>query len=237
MSLSATKPSVGIIVQARMGSSRLPGKIFKPLFDGESILGFLLKRLRQCKLPDRLVVATTTNPKDDLLVCWLAENDMDLYRGSEEDCLNRFTQTGKHFGFELVVRITSDCPLIVPEVVDEMVDYYLENRDRIDYLSNRQYTNFPEGLDVEIFTQKMLEMAEKKARKKQEREHINYYFLDRPTEFRIRYFTHTLGRDYSRFKLSIDTQEDLGRLRHLFENKGLPAQFTLNQLFSVLDES
>jgi spore coat polysaccharide biosynthesis protein SpsF len=217
-----------------MGSSRLPGKVLKELTAGRTVLGYLLERLSNCRQADKILVATTTNPGDDILVEWLEERKYPYYRGSENDCLDRFYRAGKQFDIDATVRITSDCPLVIPAVVDEMITYYVNNRTQIDYLSNRQYTNFPEGLDVEIFSQELVKEAADNAFLQEEREHINYYFLKRDSRYRIRYYNHNLGYDYSCFKLSIDTQSDLDNCKTFFEKKQLPLDFSLHELIKVL---
>lgn len=217
-----------------MGSSRLPGKVLKELTAGRSVLGYLLERLSNCRQADKIIVATTTNPGDDILVERLQDWKYLYYRGSENDCLDRFHRTCEQFGVDIAVRITSDCPLVIPTITDEMIAYYMNNRTQIDYLSNRQYTNFPEGLDVEIFSRELLEEAAKNALLQKEREHINYFFLERDSQYRIRYYNHNLARDYSCFKLSIDTQHDLDNCRAFFEKKRLPFNFSFHDLIKVL---
>lgn len=230
-----TKRGVAVIVQARMGSTRLPGKILMELMNGNTVLGFLLNRLSVCKRIDKVIVATSTNPKDNILEKWLTEKNCLYFRGNEENCVQRYQEAAEEFGVDIVVRITSDCPLIIPEVIDEMVKYYLDNLQAIDYLSNRQFTNFPEGLDVEIFTLKMLTEARKNATLKEEFEHINNFFLNRPSEYRIRYYNHNKGSDYSRFKLSVDTFEDLDGLRRLFSERHLTEEFSFDELIKRLE--
>ena len=234
MSSSGTKPSIGIIVQARLGSTRLPGKIFKELIAGETVLSYLLGRLSACQSADKVIVATTTSSKDDSLARWLKNNGYRFYRGSETDCLDRLHCACEQFAVDIAVRITSDCAFVVPENVDEMIRYYIGNRFEIDYLSNRINTNFPEGLDVEIFTSEMLKHAAAHATLMKEREHINYFFLDRAETYKVRYFNHDLGLDYARFKLSIDTRQDLDQARLLFSEYGLPMHFSFNELTRVL---
>jgi spore coat polysaccharide biosynthesis protein SpsF len=219
-----------------MGSSRFPGKVLEEIIPGVSILDFLLQRLNTCRLADMIVVATTENPQDDKLVSWLLQKGVFYFRGSESDCLARYHDTCQAFGIGNVIRITADCPLVIPDVVNDMIRYYKRNIDWIDYLSNRQFTNFPEGLDVEIFSSRMLAEAMCEADKQDEREHINYFFLRRPSRYRIRYYNHNLSIDFSRFKLSIDTREDLFRINHMFQEKGLPHQFSLQQLMEALRE-
>lgn len=235
MSSRDIKQVSGIIVQARMGSTRLPGKVMMELIDGETVLGYLLSRLSTCKYADKIIVATTTNPQDNILETWLQENNYQYYRGSEVDCLDRFYRAASKFDIDVIVRITSDCPLIDPQIVDDMISSYITNINYIDYLSNRQYTNFPEGTDIEIFRYDILHDAAKFASIQREREHINYYFLDRGDQYRIRYYNHDLGMDYSRFKLSIDTQSDLDYVRNLFNSSNLPVNFNFEQLIETLN--
>ncbi|PWR72855.1 cytidylyltransferase domain-containing protein [Methanospirillum lacunae] len=229
-----SKPCIGVIVQARMGSTRLPGKVLMDLTNGCGILGYILKRLSECCMVDKIIVATSENSKDDTLSQYLENNNYLYFRGSESDCLDRYYNAAKNFSLDIVVRITADCPLIVPGVIDEMVRYYIDNLHFIDYLSNRQYTNFPEGLDTEIFNSQILEEAAKNATSIDEREHINYFFLRRDDKYRIRYFNHNMGHDYSRFKLSIDTKEDYLRISKLFNCGGLPFNFNFIDLINIL---
>ncbi|EKD28525.1 MAG: Acylneuraminate cytidylyltransferase [uncultured bacterium] len=235
MYLKDIKPLVGIFVQARLNSTRFPGKIMKKLYNNTTVLDFLLKRLSLCKRNDKLVIATTDNPKDDLLVKWLHKNNYKYFRGSESNCLKRFYDAAILFNIDFIVRITSDCPLVPPDLVDSMIQYYIKNFHYIDYLSNRQFTNYPEGVDIEIFKTSMLAEALKNNTVKNEEEHINYYFLNRPEKYRLRYFMHKFDKDYSRFKLSIDTPSDLKDIRNIFRSKKLALNFSTNDLLKVLD--
>lgn len=235
MSLKGTNLQIAAIVQARLGSTRLPGKVFAQLVDGKTVLEYLLERLSRCRQLSRVIVATTVENRDDPLAAWLEKTGVAFWRGSETDCLDRILKTGAKFGVEHIVRITSDCPLVPPDLVDEMVAYYQHNSDRLDYLSNRQFSNYPEGVDVEIFSRELLREAAAEAVEGREREHINYFFLERPERFRIRYYNHRLPRDYSNFKLSVDTQADLDFLARLFAG-GLPRDFTFQDLARVLDQ-
>jgi spore coat polysaccharide biosynthesis protein SpsF len=229
-----SEPCVGIIVQARLGSTRLPKKVLLALTDGKSILEYLLGRLSSCKRVNKVIVATTDNPQDDVLINFLEKGGHSYFRGSEPDCLDRFYRTAKIHGLDIIVRITSDCPLVVPDIIDDMIDYYLKNSRFIDYLSNRQFTNFPEGLDIEIFTMEMLEDAAIHADSINEREHINYFFLQRDNQFRIRYYNQNYGKDYSRFKLSIDTMDDYEKIVSFFQEKGLSPNFKFPELIRIL---
>jgi len=236
MSSNDIKPNVSIIVQARLGSTRFPEKVLAKLINGESVLGYLVKRLSTCRLANKVIVATTTSPKDDKLADWLKQRKIICFRGSEDNCLDRFYQVCKQFNINILVRITSDCPLVIPEVVDEMIRYYLDNQDHLDYLSNRQQTNFPEGVDVEIFSFKILAEAHKELTNQEEREHINYFFLNRSLHYSLQYFNHDSRGNYSNFKLSVDKPDELKQIRRLFEEKELPFNFSMKQLFIALEK-
>jgi len=236
MSSTDIKPDVSIIIQARLGSTRFPGKVLAKLINGESVLGYLVKRLSTCRLANKVIVATTTSPKDDKLEEWLKQRGITFFRGSEENCIDRFYRACRQFKVNIIVRITSDCPLVIPEVVDEMIQYYLDNQDHLDYLSNRQQTNFPEGVDVEIFSFKILAEAYRNSTNQEEREHINYFFLNRSLDYRINYYNHDSTGNYSNFKLSVDKPDELKQIRRLFEEKELPFNFSMKQLFSALEK-
>jgi len=231
------QPRTGIVVQARLGSTRLPGKVLLELTGGDTVLGFLLKRLSLCRRADCVVVATTDRSRDDALAAWLEERNIPFFRGSEDDCLDRFLKTCKTFDIDVAVRVTSDCPLADPGVIDSMLDYYLANARFVDYLSNRQFTNYPEGLDAEIFTIEMLGTAAREAIETRDREHINFFFLDRPDRFRIRYFNHNLGTDLSRFSLSIDTKKNLDRLAAFIKAANITERTTFGELAAALQSS
>jgi len=235
MTLARTKPVTGAVVQARTCSTRLPGKVLLPLLDGLTVLQYLHGRLSRCANLDKVVIATTNKPCDDRLAGHAAAMGALVTRGDENDCLQRTLQAVREHGIDVVARVTSDCPLVLPGVLDAMLGYYLANRDRLDYLSNREFTDFPEGVDVEVFGSWMLEEAQAGTQSPRDREHINYFFLDRPQRYRIRYYNHATGRDFSRFKLSIDTEDDLRQGRRLFEVHGLRPDFGMADLFAALE--
>lgn len=234
METESSKEEVAVIVQARMGSSRLPGKVLKELVRGESVLGFLLKRLEKCRMVNKIILASTTNPKDDVIEEWASERKCLFFRGSENNCIERYCHALEKFKADIVVRVTSDCPLVIPELVDDMISYYLAHRAEVDYLSNRQFTGFPDGVDSEVFTHKMLEEARMNASLQDEFEHINYYFLNRPEQYKIHYYKLDAGLDYSGYKLSVDTLEELEFCRSLFRDKGLPLDFSFPELMDAI---
>ena len=157
------------IVMARMGSTRLPDKVLKKIND-KAIIEILLERLSHSNKIDKIILATSNNPKDDKLADYVANLKFDVFRGSEEDVLSRYYHAAKNYKPDAVMRITGDCPLIDPDVVDDVINVYFNSN--VDYVSNADPPSFPDGLDAEIFSFKALETAHKIAVKKFDREHV-----------------------------------------------------------------
>jgi len=199
------------------------------------MIDYLLERLKTSPALDTVVMATSLAPGDDVLADRVARTGVAVFRGSESDCLERVHGACLAHGLDVMVRVTGDCPLVPPDTVTEMVRHFLNNRSHLDYLSNRSFTDFPEGTDVEVFGFDALSQAASEATAQREREHINYYFLDRPERFRLRYFNHSMGKDFSRFKLSIDTASNLDQTKELFARFGLAPDFNLPQLLAALE--
>ena len=157
------------IVQARTNSTRLRNKIMKKILN-KTVIEILLKRLSKSKLIDKIIVATTKNKSDDKLVNLLKKLNFDFYRGSEKNVLKRFFDVSKIYKAKSIIRITGDCPLIEPKIVDRVIKLFEKNQ--VDYCSNINPRTFPKGLDVEVFTQKALEYSLKKAKKINDFEHV-----------------------------------------------------------------
>lgn len=205
---------VVIISQARMTSTRLPGKVLKEVL-GKPLLEYQIERLRQAKLADELVIATTTNDTDQPIVELCEHLGVAYYRGSEEDVLSRYYEAATNFRADVVVRVTSDCPLIDPGIVDEAIGLYIDNRDKYDYVSNTLQRTYPRGLDAEVFSIKALEKAYKEAREKPEREHVTPYVYRRPELFRLA--NHSGAVDYSQHRWTVDTPEDFELIRLILQ--------------------
>jgi len=167
-----------LITQARTGSTRLPAKVLLKINDNE-LLKIHLERLKNCKLTDRIIVATTVNKEDEAIVSLCKEWGFRTSRGSVDDVLDRFYQTAKKIRPEWVVRLTSDCPLIDPAMVDAVIAFAQVNE--VDYCSNTLIENFPNGQDVEVFKFSALEKAWKEAKLKSEREHVTPYIRKNST--------------------------------------------------------
>jgi len=210
--------TVGII-QARVGSTRLPGKVLMPI-SGEPMLAHVVARTRRSARLDETVVATTTLPEDEAIVELGRERGWAISRGSEQDLLDRFVQTARTHHADIVVRITSDCPLIDPQLIDATVERFLEAG--VDYASNSlEPRTYPRGLDVEVVTRDALELAWRDDDRPEWREHATPYIYRHPERFRL---LRVAGdEDHSEHRWSVDTPEDLELVRRIFHAIG-PAE-------------
>lgn len=215
-------------VQARMGSTRLPGKHLLSLLD-EPMLSRLFERLKGAKTLDQIVLATTTEPKDDCLAELAVANKIPFFRGSSENVLERFYQASRLFPGEIIVRITADCPLIDPALVDKTVDYFRTHR--FDYVSNTQ--SYPRGMDTEVFSRASFEKVYNSAKTPAEKEHVTPFYYRHPELFKLGSLPKQTIPPY---RLTVDTQEDFLLVSHIYE--ALYPQnphFSLQDIYTVLD--
>jgi spore coat polysaccharide biosynthesis protein SpsF len=212
------------IVQARMGSSRLPGKVLMDL-GGETVLARVVGRLRRSKLVNEIMVATTDSGVDDAIVHECRRIEVSSFRGSEPDVLDRYYEAARVSAATTVVRITSDCPVIDPQLVDETIRVF--QRQHGDCARNSFPRTYPRGLDTEVFTVGALEQAWRDAHEPYEREHVTPYFYEHPELFRL---VSQCGQiDYSQYRWTLDTAEDLELLRTIY------ARFSNEDFFSWSD--
>jgi spore coat polysaccharide biosynthesis protein SpsF len=212
------------IVQARMGSTRLPGKALKDIHS-RTMLARVVRRALRSALIDKLVVATTEKKADDAIVSECDSLGISCFRGSEDDVLDRYYQAAKAFSADSIVRITSDCPLIDAEIVDRVVQAFLDNGP--DYASNTIESTYPRGLDVEVFTFDALEKAWRKALLDFQHVHVTPYIYQHPEQFRI--LSVTGDEDESGYRWTVDTREDLALIRAVY------AKINRDDLFSWRD--
>lgn len=231
MTVVPTHPIVGII-QARMGSTRLPGKALLDLA-GAPFLARVIERMQYAETLDALVLATTTEPTDDPLVELAASLGVGVYRGSVDDVLGRFTQAARQAEAALIVRITADDPFKDPQVIDHAVRLWLQE-PTLDYVSNTLEPTYPEGLDIEVFTRAALERAWREARLPSEREHVTPYIWKHPDRFRVRNFR--FARDLSHLRWTVDYPEDLEFARAVYERLYRPGQvFLMEDILRLLE--
>ncbi|MGA8273501.1 MAG: glycosyltransferase family protein [Candidatus Sulfotelmatobacter sp.] len=199
------------IIQARMGSTRLPGKVLADIH-GRPMLWHVIQRTLAAKTLDEVIVATTTQPSDDVIVAFCQEHHVGCFRGEENDVLDRYYQAARQQYAGAVVRITSDCPMIDPQVVDKVVQAFL--LDDCDYASNRLKRTYPRGLDTEVMTLRALGRAWADAREPYQRVHATPYIYQNPEQFKI--LSVTGDADYSAYRWTVDTVEDLEFVRAVY---------------------
>ncbi|WP_338867911.1 glycosyltransferase family protein [Spirosoma sp. SC4-14] len=232
-------PTIVVIVQARMSSSRFPGKVLKPLL-GKPLLARMLERLNQCQTPFTTVVATSTDPSDDVIEQFCESEQIPVYRGSLTDCLDRHYQIAIHWNADVAVKIPSDCPLIDPRVVDQVFDVFLKNPGQYDFVSNLHPATWPDGNDVEIMTRACLQRTWSEATKPLEREHTTPYIWDTaPESFRIGNVVWPTGLDYSMsHRFTIDYADDYEFIRRIYEAL-YPAKpnFSCEDILNLLEQN
>ncbi|MCW3128371.1 MAG: Polysaccharide biosynthesis protein [Bacteroidetes bacterium] len=223
------------VIQARSGSTRLPGKVMMDIL-GRPLLIRMVERVQRAKLAGTIVIATTTEGSDDVIEELCKKENLPCYRGDHEDLLDRHYQAGKLYGADAVVKIPSDCPLIDPTVIDKVLQYYLDNN--FDFVSNMHPASYPDGNDVEIMSIAAMEKAWQNAMLKMEREHTTPYIWEHPELFTIGNVLWETGLDYSMsHRLTIDYPEDFAFIERVYEElyPGNPA-FGLSDILHLTRE-
>jgi len=206
------------IIQARVSSTRLPGKVLKELPPGSGItvLGQVIRRLRKCRKLNDIIVATTTEKEDDELVHIAQREGAKYFRGSKEDALSRYYLAAKENNSDIVVRITSDCPCIDPEVVDSVIEKHLATK--ADYTLNTLIRTFPHGLDTEVLSFDTLEKTYMEATEAFEREHVSpYIYKSNPQMFKITSVEAPPRLRAPDIRITLDTEEDYALLCAVFD--------------------
>ncbi len=219
------------IIQARMSSTRLPGKVLKTLID-KSVLAQVVSRLQTANTLDDVVVATTTHQVDDVIVAESRNCKAKVFRGSEDDVLSRYAAAAAEFAADVIVRITSDCPLLDPELIDKMARKFLA-LPAVDYLSNTLERTYPRGLDVEIFRRETLSLACEQARQAFEREHVTPYIYQHTDRFRLASYVDDVDR--SHFRWTLDTERDWQCIEAIYRHLYQPGKiFTTAEVYALL---
>lgn len=230
-------PNVLIIIQARVGSSRLPGKVMMPIL-GQSLLHRMIERLRFINHPVKLVIATSVNTADDIIEQEANRIDIPCFRGSENDLLERHYLAAVKYNADVVLKIPSDCPLIDPRAVDQVLDYFFAHQDEFDYVSNLHPATWPDGNDVEIMTMACLTKTYQEASRPLEREHTTPYIWENPDKFRIGNVTWDTGLDYSMsHRFTIDYLADYQFIKRVYEELyPLKADFSCQDILDLLSK-
>ncbi len=216
------------IIQARMSSIRLPGKVLAQIA-GHPMLWHVVNRVRMARSLDQVVVATSNGVSDHPIADFCARNHIDFYRGSEEDVLDRYHQCARHFTGSTIVRITADCPLVDPEVVDRVVGAYQDGP--YDYVTNIFPRTYPEGQDVEVISFSALERTRLEAQDPYDREHVTPYLRKHPKLFRIGNVQHPV--DLSGMHWSVDHPEDMKFVRAVYDHMKV-TDFCLGEVLDLL---
>jgi len=222
------------IIQARMGSTRLPGKVMKEIL-GKPVILWDLDRISLSKLIDEIVVAIPYEKENDVIADTIKEyNDKIVTtRGSEDDVLDRYYQAAVKTNADVVVRITSDCPLIDPVVMDQVIEQFLDND--CDYCSNLLIRTYPRGLDTEVFLFKALEEAWNEAKKDYEREHVTPYIIENPDKFKLLNVANDI--DLSHLRWTLDTKEDFEFINVVYKRICPKKQlFLMDDVLELLDK-
>ncbi|MAF76564.1 MAG: spore coat protein [Halobacteriovoraceae bacterium] len=201
------------ILQARLSSTRLPGKVLMKVTE-RPLLEIQIKRVLKSSFIDRLILATSVGSDDDLIEELGKSLGVEVFRGSLDDVLDRFYQSVRDIDSENIVRLTGDCPIIDPSVIDLVIERHL-NSDA-DYTTNSLNPTYPDGMDVEVFKKEALEESWKNASKKSEREHVTLYINSRPEKFKIQHVKNT--DDLSHLRWTVDEQEDFNLVKMIIEN-------------------
>ncbi len=215
------KMRVGIILQARMESTRLPGKVLKQI-EGKPMLWHIVERLKKVEQSDELVIATSTNTEDKKVVELAGRCGVRCFAGSEKDVLDRYYQTAKEFRFEQIVRATGDNPLVDPEEADRLINLHLETG--ADYSSNKSEVNsgLPVGIGIEVFSFAALERSWVEGKNDGHREHVDEYMLQNRDSFNMQVLPAPEGKRAPHLRLTVDTIEDLDSTRDIYRRFYVP---------------
>jgi len=221
----------GAIIQARMNSNRLPGKVLMEAA-GRPMLAHLLDRLERCETLETIVVATSTNDLDDSICEFGRSRGIKVFRGSETDVLDRYYQAARHAGLDVIVRITADCPLIDPFLVDQMVSWFLANHRHWDLVTNRHPLTFPDGLDLDVMSMEALDHVWRNASEPHQREHTIPFFWE--SGMRVYNWEDPRLLFWSQ-RWTLDYPEDYEVIRGIIEGLDRPGEpFTTEQILAFV---
>ena len=201
------------IIEARMGSSRLPGKVLKPIL-GKPMLELLVERIKQARYVDQVVIATTESDSDDQIEALAKRLNVGCFRGSEDDVLDRVLKAARQYSADIIVEITGDCPLIEARKIDQMLVAY--QHMKYDFMMNRYDESYPPGLGLRIFWKDTLEKINRLTQDPVDREHVTLYVWEHPELFSIYSFQNNLDQKYWDIRLTVDNEEDFMFIEAIF---------------------
>lgn len=226
---------IAAIVQVRLTSTRLPGKVLMDIA-GKPMLWHVINRLKYSKKLGDIILAIPNTKENDILEKFAKENKVKYFRGSEEDVLSRYYETAKSFECDIMVNITSDCPLIDPRVVDLIIKRHLSSNT--DYTSNILKRTFPRGLDTEVFNFEILEKIQREVKEPYQREHVTLYIRQYPERFNVQNIIANKKLRRPELRLTVDTKEDLKLIREIYRHLYKPKKiFTTEEFIDFLDKN
>jgi len=225
---------IAAIIQARMTSTRLPGKVLMDI-EGKPMIWHVVNRLKFSKKLDDIILAIPDTKESDILEEFAENNNIKYFRGGEEDVLSRYYQTAKKFNVDPIIRITSDCPLIDPKIVDLVIEKHLNSA--ADYTSNTLKITFPRGLDVEVFNFDVLKRTYKEAKENYQREHVTPYICENPGIFKLQNIEARGKLKRPDLRLTVDTKEDLQLIREIYKRLYRPEKiFYVEEVIDLLNK-
>ncbi|MBF0542971.1 MAG: glycosyltransferase family protein [Candidatus Riflebacteria bacterium] len=231
---SEKKLKINAVIQARMGSTRLPGKAMKDLL-GKPMLERVIDRVKMAGFVNDVIVACTVCDEDMAIVDFCKKKGVNFFRGSEEDVLDRYFQTLMKFPCDAIVRITSDCPLIDPEVIDQGIKEFLAGQPDLEYVSNAFLVNsFPRGLDIEVIKSETLAKLWEIDTNPLWREHVTLFIEKHPESFKTKNIAHST--DLSKERWTVDTTEDFKLVQKIFQHFG-ETHFSWKNVLEILDQN
>jgi len=220
---------ISVLIQARTSSTRLPSKILKKI-ENKPMIWHVITRVKKIKSVQQIALITTTRKQDDVLLKIAEKNGIIGFAGSSFDVLDRHYQCAHKINADPIIRITGDCPLIDPYLVEKMLKFYLEHN--YGYVTNRSPPTYPDGLDTEIFSFAVLKKATLYSQWKSEREHVTPYFINNPKKFKIFNYKHSIDLSYLRW--TVDEDSDLRFVRKIYSKMKPRTIFSMNAVLKLL---
>lgn len=226
---------IAAIIQARMGSKRLPGKVLADIA-GIPMIARVLQRVSRVRKLNHIIVATSTLVEDDILVNWIANNfpKCIIFRGSERDVLDRYYQCAKFYSVDLIIRITADDPLKDAGIIERAVDYFYGD-DELDYCSNTISPTYPEGLDVEVFKYRALEIAWTESKLLSEREHVTPFIWKNTKIFKVKNFKYK--KNLSHWRWTVDKAKDLEFMNKVYQNFSANPYINFEKIIKYIEQN
>lgn len=222
------------VVQARMISTRLPGKVMKKILD-KPMLWYVVERLQYARMIEKVVISTSMNKADKEIILFAKQNNIDYYAGSELDLIDRIYQTGEKFRADIILRVTADCPLVDPKIADKVAKFYLNNRQRYDFVCNNLRPTFPHGLDLEIYPLSLLKRAWEEITAPFEREWFVLYLYFPHGKFRVGNVE--CEKDLSEYRWTVDYPEDFKLVSDIFEELYQPGKiFPMKDIVALMKQ-